>query len=212
MMTQTFEYVFLQKQQLLEQRILREKVYMFLWPLCFEYPRFRKWYNSLFEKSGEICNEREIIICLWAAQIVGVAILKKNEQERKICTLRVDHLFQRRGVGRTLIEKSLEWLDDERPLITVRQTKAEQFRKLFDYYGFKLEQSQRMYYTFLGTEHVYNGELPERKGIVYNRLECLNLSNLLFGLMRKGAQIDTDTLINAVVYYEQNRALDFGLA
>ena len=207
--THGLEYISFREQPNFTQDIYKKKIFGFLWPLCFEYPHFKAWYNGLFVESGNLHTDREIIMCMHNVRLVGVAILKKTIAEKKICTLRVDQRYQRNGIGHELIERSLNWLEDDKPLITVRQSKAYQFQKLFEYFGFKLEQKYPMYYTFLGIEQVYNGELANSGSIIYNKIEHINLYNVLSMLIRKDEVIDTDALIRAIVYYEQQRARGF---
>ena len=143
-----------------EQAYYRNAIYNFLWRLNFEYTDFRKWYNGLFSENATLNNGREIIICFFQNQIAGVSILKKSNKEKKICTLRVAKKFQKQGIGKDLILKSIEWLETDKPLITVRSSKAYQFEKLFQYFGFKQESIYYGYYSWLSSEIAYNGNLP----------------------------------------------------
>lgn len=157
-----------------EQSVYYKLIYNFLWCLNIEYPKFAKWYHHLFEKDNSLKNNREIIICENQYQIAGIAILKADKDEKKICTLRVAKQFQRQGIGKRLMELSFNWLQDDKPLITMHRTKQKEFQPLLDYYGFVLEQKSLNYYHIFSTEYVYNGSLPEKK-LFFNDIELLEL-------------------------------------
>ena len=123
-----------------------------------DYPGFRTWYyNKVKEEVG--IGGREVILAIVNNYIAGVAVLKKTATEKKICTLRVMDRFQRNGLGRTLISDSFDYLDTEAPLITTSSTRAYQFNRLFDYYGFKKYDELNGYYMQNKNEITYNGFL-----------------------------------------------------
>ena len=145
-----------------EQKAYYDSIKIFLNKLVKEYCGFRDWYNNLFVSGYNLKCSREIILCISHFQIAGIIILKKTVTERKICTLRVKDEFQHHGIGRALIEKGLEWLNCEKPLVTVRKAKEKEFLPLFNYYGFCLEETKWNYYKPFCTELVFNGSLPDR--------------------------------------------------
>lgn len=171
----------------------------FLRPLCLEYPRFMSWYNNLYNVDGSLKKEREIKLCFYERTIVGLAILKKDNHEKKICTLRVDKRFQRNGIGRNLIKQSIEWLEEEKPLITVRKSKAPQFDKLFTSFGFTLEESKPMYYSLFSAEQVFNGELPEKNKLWINKIEIADLDDIIRKYIGEGQRFDMDRVIDAFI-------------
>lgn len=157
-----------------EKTLYQNQIYYFLRRLNIEYPGFSKWYKELFLENKELQDGREIIICEKEYHIAGVAILKSTEKEKKICTLRVAGSFQRQGIGKKLMEMSFEWLQDDKPLITMHKSKQHEFAALLEYYGFVLEQTQWNYYNVFSTELSYNGILPEKK-IFFNKIEIMNI-------------------------------------
>lgn len=157
-----------------EKKTYYNQIYVFLKWLNLEYPGFNTWYDNLFTENKELKSGREIIICEKEYSIAGIAILKSTEDEQKICTLRVAKRYQRRGIGKRLMELSFEWLQNDKPLLTMHSTKQRQFLHLMQYYGFELEQKNRNYYNIFSTELVYNGVLPEKK-ILFNRLERIDI-------------------------------------
>ena len=142
--------------------------------LNIEYPDFYGWYDRLFEEDRELHSSREIIICEKEYHIAGVAILKSNEEEKKICTLRVLKPYQRQGIGRKLMELSFEWLEEDKPLITLHKSKQNQFAPLFNYFGFTLEEKQWNYYNIFSTELSYNGVLAKKESLL-SRQEIMRI-------------------------------------
>lgn len=160
-----------------EKKIYFKSIYRFLGKLVLEYPGFSKWYNRLFTDNFDLNKDREIIICESNYLIAGVSILKSDEHEKKICTLRVDKKFKRQGIGTKLIELSREWLEEDYPIITMHKMKQKEFSSILNYYGFQLEQEQKHYYNIFSTELVYNGILPEKK-LMFNKIELLDIEEL----------------------------------
>lgn len=133
-------------------------VYNILKELGIEYPNFYTWYHDKIVP-GLLIGDRKIIISLVKNIIAGVAILKCDKNEKKICTLRVHPFFRSKGIGTCLMGKSLEILGTPRPLITVSGTRVIQFIGLFRKYGFKLTQVCKNYYTNGRFEYIFNGSL-----------------------------------------------------
>lgn len=182
------EYFMYSELPTLSKLIYRNEIYKFLYSLNWEYPNFKLWYQSLFssdETDVALKNDREIIICGRNGIILGVSILKKNKEEQKICTLRVAKPYQLQGIGKNLMGLSLEWLDNQKPLITLHKSKQQMFSSLLDYYGFKLEQEQWNYYNIFSTELSYNGILPEKK-FALNKFELVDVGTIYKKLLLSG--------------------------
>lgn len=168
MLINNFSYCTMETMDIAEQHIFKNKVYSFLFMLNLEYPNFSHWYNSLFDTNGLLKNNRHIIICFSENCIAGVSILKDETNEKKICTLRVAPLYQQMGIGKSLIEKSFEILECEKPLITIHISKYHEFKSLFQRYGFTVEQQAQSYYGLLKSELSYNGILTNQMSIINN--------------------------------------------
>lgn len=194
-----FEYSSFRDIHPISREYYKLEIKRFLRPLCLEYPHFISWYNNLYNVDGSLKKEREIKLCFSDKAIVGLAILKKDNCEKKVCTLRVDKHFQHNGIGRNLIKQSIEWLEEEKPLITVRKSKAPQFDKLFTTFGFTLEESKPMYYSLLSVEQVFNGELPEKNKLWINKIEMADLGDIIRKYIREGQRFDIDRVIDAFI-------------
>ena len=183
----------------IEQSFYYRRVFIFIHRLSKEYSHFKEWYRKLFTADKKLNLDREIIVCEKYSEIVGIAILKNVAEEQKICTLRVAKEHQFQGIGKKLMELSFEWLENEKPLITLHKSKIWQFRSLFDYYGFELEQKKANYYNIFSTELVYNGILPDKKFII-GKFKPINLDDFCWEFIRSGRSDLADFF---VVWLEQ---------
>ena len=169
-----------------EEKILYySRIKRFVKRLSWEYPKFWAWYEGLFFSNAELKCNREIIICESHFQLAGISILKRDLDEKKICTFRVDKNFQKQGIGTKLMQLSFEWLDCDTPLITVQRGKVHEFQKLFDYYNFQMEEQHRNYYHLFSTEVAYNGTLPP-KGYEFSKFEIISLEKYAQLFLRSG--------------------------
>lgn len=138
-----------------------KEIYKSISLLEHEYPFFKEWYYEKV-KNGILLDKRDIVFAMVDEHIAGVSIIKNDNDEKKLCTLRVSESFQKRGIGKSLIEDSLMALDTRYPLITVNSSKNYQFKRLFDYFGFKQVQCYKAYYISFLDEISYNGVLCEK--------------------------------------------------
>lgn len=133
--------------------IIKQDLYFFQ----KNYPDFQEWFKNKVIP-GLYASERTIIIETRHSQIAGLAILKHNSNERKICTLRIKPEFENLGMGIKLFENSFEILKTEAPLLSVSDSNILKFERIFRYFGFIHEKT-------------YNGlYLPRRKELSFNGL------------------------------------------
>lgn len=142
------------------------EIFLFLKRLVFEYKGFEKWYRNLFLPGYALKTGREIILCEIDYTLAGLAIVKNDDEEKKICTLRVRKEYQNIGIGHDLVELCFEYLNTDKPMVTIQRNKVKQFEGIIKYYDFRLEEMQKHYYNIFGTELVYNGVLPQKKRII----------------------------------------------
>ena len=108
------------------------------------------------------------------------------------------------------MELSFDWLQDDKPLITMHKSKQHEFAPLLDYCGFVLEQTQRNYYHVFNTELSYNGVLPPKK-LFFNKLELLDIDMWYKDFISSGKYDLTDFVeecINKWLIQEQKRQLE----
>ncbi|OFI05011.1 hypothetical protein CLOACE_19800 [Clostridium acetireducens DSM 10703] len=144
----------------------KEKLYNYLRDLAESYPQFDEWFYNTVIPEIELKNgEREIIIVLSElegcnkAVLSGIAILKKKQLEKKICTFRIHEDYRNQGIGTELFEKCFEYLGTKKPMISISQDRKEMFEKHIKCYEFEETQILKDYYKKGSIEYVYNGWL-----------------------------------------------------
>lgn len=92
----------------LEQQMYYNCIYLFLMEANIQHPEFSAWYSGLFTDDLRLKPEYEIVICEKEYEIAGVTILKSTKEEAKICTVYVAGQYRHNGLGRRLMELSIE--------------------------------------------------------------------------------------------------------
>ena len=121
------------------------------------YPLFSEWLEKVF-KELETTDKRKIILCTTndIFNVVGVAIIKNTEEERKICTLRVSEPYQRQGIGSNLLQRAVQELKTPLPLITVSEIYLKDFKPFLYKHGFKLKDKVKSLYKKDQYEYFFN--------------------------------------------------------
>ena len=89
-------------------------------------------------------------------EIVGISILKNDEEEKKICTFFVQPKYRKNGIGKKLMEQSLMRIQCKFPLLTVPEEIHEEFKTLLAEYKFKLTSVGKDMYRVGRKEYLYN--------------------------------------------------------
>lgn len=133
------------------------KLKLFLADLAFEYPFFTEWLEKVF-KELTLTDSRFIILCCDSGifDIKGVSILKKTRDEKKICTLRVVKAYRNQGIGSCLLQKSVEILEENKPLITVSGIHMKEFSSFLKKRGFILKDKVKSLYRRGSYEYFFN--------------------------------------------------------
>lgn len=96
-------------------------------------------------------------------QLAGIAVLKHDLEERKLCCLRVLPDFSGSGLGLRLFEDSFEMLQTDYPLLSVCEEQLPHFQRVFDHFGFRTGSRYDGFYRRGVAEHSFNGLLyPSR--------------------------------------------------
>lgn len=127
----------------------------FLLPLSADYPGIDRWF-ALKVVPGLRRGTRCLLPMERDGVLVGLGIAKNEEDERKICTVRVAPSYAGRGMGVRLFDGLLKWLDVDRPHLTVTQSRLPAFERIFDYYGFTVTSAQQGLYVPHAVELGYN--------------------------------------------------------
>lgn len=142
----------------LEQQMYYNYIYLFLMEANMQYPAFSVWYGNLFTDDMRLKPEREIIVCEKEYEIAGVTILKSTKEEAKICTMYVAEQYRHNGLGRRLMELSLEWLKNDKPVITLDKSNEPDFAGILKHFGFVLQEENCGLYNPGKVELIYNGK------------------------------------------------------
>ena len=92
-------------------------------------------------------NTGEMIFYLDGFNIVGLAILKKDEVERKICTLLIAEEYRRKGYGKKIVEDAIAFLETSTPLITIPKKRIEEFSNIINAYNWQETNQTNDYYS-----------------------------------------------------------------
>ncbi|HIF9181218.1 TPA: GNAT family N-acetyltransferase [Photobacterium damselae] len=125
----------------------------FLEPVTELYPDFDTWYN--FRLRRQYPHQRIVIAAENSNMIIGVAILKKTQDEHKICTLFVHEEHRGKKIGSMLLNEAIQALKGKNIYITVAEERNAALKPLLEKYGFTLEDSKLGYYRPHATEFFY---------------------------------------------------------
>jgi len=117
------------------------------------YPNFKSWYYDKVVPDI-LNNRRDFIFESRNDKIVGLSLIKY--QEKKLCTLKVFEEYQNKGYGLKLFEKSFEALGTDKPFLTVSEEKYIEFKKVFEYYDFKITDVKQGLYRNNKLEYFFN--------------------------------------------------------
>lgn len=133
-----------------------EKLWPTLAPLEAIYPCFRNWY---FGKvlPGLTNGTRELIVVGAPDAPTGVAIVKREIVETKICTVWVAENQREAGIGRELLERAIDLSGVTLPLFTVPAERHAAFKPLMRRFGFVETAQITSLYRSGVVEHVFNG-------------------------------------------------------
>ena len=125
-----------------------------------DYPDYKSWFLNK-QVTGLYDNTRNIIVAHIDGRLVGFTSLKKTSTEKKICTFYVEKRFRKNQIGTKLVEKSIEYLETERPLITIPMDKLNEFIKIGNKYNWKVTNIIENLYRINNPEVIVNGNLLE---------------------------------------------------
>lgn len=132
--------------------------------ICEDYPKHKEWYfhkqlPRIFTPSGEILfarsNEDD-------NTILAMSCLKKDEEEKKICTLYVSDQCRGQHLGTRMVEASMKFLETTKPLITLADYKLPMFQPIIDKYGWELTEIVEGLYNDRAKELCFNGTLTKQ--------------------------------------------------
>ncbi|MFC5038931.1 GNAT family N-acetyltransferase [Tianweitania sediminis] len=122
------------------------------------YPNFEDWFLRKVVP-GIRAGERCIMTSFIEGLLVGVAICKRTEVERKLCTLWVSPQARRRGVASELASSAFSWLGTNQPLFTVPEERLCEFDRLLQSWSFPKPVIYKDLYRSDRAEYVFNEHL-----------------------------------------------------
>lgn len=101
-----------------------------------QYPNYDKWYYTktiprVMTKHGEI------VFYLDGFMLVGLAILKKEIEEKKICTFMILEEYRKKGYSKFLLEESFKYLQTDKPVITIPTKRLDEFSSIINAYDWQ---------------------------------------------------------------------------
>ena len=129
--------------------------------ICKDYPKHFEWYWAK-EIPRVFDGTSEVVICTINNNVAGVAFLKKDTTESKICTFLVVDEYRGKHIATRMLEQAFKYLGTTKPLITIADYKIAMFEHIIEKYNWELTQTMsKGYYNNTSCELVYNGKLPE---------------------------------------------------
>lgn len=117
-----------------------------------QYQEYLKWYYT--KNIPRVLNGTgEIIFYLDGLTVAGLAILKKDPDEAKICTLMITEEYRKNGYSKELLESSFEFLGTDKPLITIPSNRIEEFQGIITSYNWQETEKTDIY---LSQEIIFN--------------------------------------------------------
>lgn len=145
-----------------------------------DYPDYKEWFISK-QVPGIYEGSRNIIVAHIDAQIVGFVSLKKDELEKKICTFYVAKFFRKNKVGDLLSKKAMEWLECDKPLITIPNDKLYNFIRLSKKFGWTVTEIKDGLYRTNNPEIVLNGSIKENGlGLINSKVKTKSITHIWF--------------------------------
>ncbi len=121
-----------------------------------DYPEYKQWYETV-QVPGIYDGTRNIIIAHIGERIVGFVSLKKISTEKKICTFYVAKTFRRNQIGSLLAQKAVDYLEEDKPLITIPMDKLGEFTRIADRYNWQVTEIKENLYRTTTPEVIVNG-------------------------------------------------------
>ena len=160
-----------------------------------DYPEYKQWYETV-QVPGIYDGTRNIIIAHIGERIVGFVSLKKISTEKKICTFYVEKNFRRNQIGTLLAQKAVDYLEEEKPLITIPMDKLGEFTRIADKYNWKVTEIKENLYRTTSPEVIVNG-------IIKNPNESLDSEKSLKKIYRIYKIRALKNQIKHIVFYPQ---------
>ncbi len=139
-------------------KIINE-IYRLTEHLNSEYPGYHEWFFNKQVKGSLTPNRTILFVRNDAGKIVAVCCLKKDEEEKKICSLYVEPKYRNHGIGSLLFNESMKYLETTKPFATFTEDKLPMLSRIIDKYDWRLIEVVDGIYNEGVKELCYNGKL-----------------------------------------------------
>lgn len=136
-----------------------DEIYILSKHLNEVYPDYKNWFYERQVKGCLIENRNIIFIKNDNDEIVGFSSLKKEKDEKKICTLYVKDSYREIGIGEILLEESFKYIETDKPLVTFSEDNYSLYEKIIKKYDWNLTQKLKDKYKIGKEEYCFNGYL-----------------------------------------------------
>lgn len=130
-----------------------------------DYPDYKNWFLET-QVPGIYEHTRNIIVAHIGKRIVGFVSLKRTSEEKKICTFYIEKNFRKNKIGSILVERAIEYLETDKPLITIPLNKLNEFTRIGERYEWQITDMQENLYRVGTTEVIVNGFEREKTGLL----------------------------------------------
>lgn len=122
------------------------------------YPNIDSWYRN--KVLSDPANESNLAIGAFVGgDLVGFVLAKKAEETKLRC-VRVNPQCQNTGLGLRLLERAMDALECDKPLVTVSEELLGHYSRIFvNRYGYDLNEVVKGAYRRGKLEYVFNGSL-----------------------------------------------------
>lgn len=141
---------------------LADEIYELTIHLNGTYPGYKEWFYDKQIKECLTPNRNIIFVKNEDGKIIALSCLKKDDEEKKICTLFVSDEYRKQGLGSLLFEESMKFLETTKPLVTLTEDKLPMFEKNVTKYNWELTEIVDGIYNDGIREFCFNGQLTNR--------------------------------------------------
>lgn len=142
---------------------LADEIYELTIHLNGTYPGYKEWFYDKQIKGCLTPNRNIIFVKNEEGKIIALSCLKKDDEEKKICTLFVSDEYRKLGLGSLLLEESMKFLETTKPLVSFTEDKLPMFEKIVTKYNWELTEIVDGIYNDGIRELCFNGQLTNRK-------------------------------------------------
>lgn len=152
-----------------------------------DYPDYRQWFQTV-QIPGIYDGTRNIIVAHINDKIVGFVSLKKTD-EKKICTFYVEKNYRKNKIGALLAEKAIDYLEEEKPLITIPMDKLHEFIKIASKYNWEVTEIKENLYRTTTPEVIVNGSINSTQTILQDNEKTLKKVYRIYKIIKLNKKI-----------------------